>query len=225
MNTALLRRTPLFSSLTDAEAETLQESMTDVRLGRGQVLFTEGEPGDRLYIIVRGKVKLGRTSQDGRENLMAVLGPSEMFGELTVFDPVARSLTATAVSPTELLSLGSDELSEWVGRNPGVAKQLLQALAQRLRKTNESLADLVFSDVPGRVAKALLDLARRFGRQTEQGIMVSHDLTQEELAQLVGASRETVNKALADFVGRGWIKLEARAVLILDPERLSRRSR
>lgn len=225
MNTALLRRTPLFSSLSDAEAQTLQESMREVKLTRGQVLFHEGEPGERLYIIVRGKVKLGRTSPDGRENLMAVLGPSEMFGELTVFDPVARSLTATAVSNTELLALGSEDLFAWVARNPGVAKQLLQALAQRLRKTNESLADLVFSDVPGRVAKALLDLARRFGRQTDQGIMVSHDLTQEELAQLVGASRETVNKALADFVARGWIKLEARAVLIIDPDRLTRRSR
>ena len=86
---------------------------------------------------------------------------------------------------------------------PEVAKALLAALAQRLRRTNEHLADLVFTDVPGRVAKALLDLAERFGRPVENGVMVSHDLTQEELAQLVGASRETVNKALADFASRG----------------------
>ena len=102
---------------------------------------------------------------------------------------------------------------------------LLAALAARLRRTNEHLADLVFTDVPGRVAKALLDLANRFGRPVEEGIMVSHDLTQEELAQLVGASRETVNKALADFATRGWLKLEARAVLLLDVERLKRRAR
>ena len=103
--------------------------------------------------------------------------------------------------------------------------QLLQALAQRLSKTNESLADLVFSDVPGRVAKALLDLSDRFGRPAADGLLVAHDLTQEELAQLVGASRETVNKALADFATRGWIRLEARAVLLLDVERLQRRAR
>ena len=90
---------------------------------------------------------------------------------------------------------------------------------------DSSLADLVFADVPGRVAKNLLDLAQRFGRQSDEGIMVSHGLTQEELAQLVGASRETVNKALADFAHRNWIRLEARAVLLLDIERLRRRAR
>ena len=108
---------------------------------------------------------------------------------------------------------------------PEVAKALLAALATRLRRTNEHLADLVFTDVPGRVAKALLDLANRFGRPVEEGVMVSHDLTQEELAQLVGASRETVNKALADFATRGWLRLEARAVLLLEVDRLKRRAR
>jgi CRP-like cAMP-binding protein len=87
------------------------------------------------------------------------------------------------------------------------------------------LSDLVFTDVPGRVAKALLDLSSRFGRSSEEGILVAHDLTQEELAQLVGASRETVNKALADFATRGWIKLEARAVVLIDVERIQRRAR
>ena len=101
----------------------------------------------------------------------------------------------------------------------------MAALARRLRRTNETLADLVFTDVPGRVAKALLDLSTRFGRPAEDGILVAHDLTQEELAQLVGASRETVNKALADFATRGWLKLEARAVVLTDVERLKRRAR
>ena len=108
--------------------------------------------------------------------------------------------------------------------NPTLAKHMLRALAQRLRRTNESLSDLVFSDVPGRVAKALLDLADRFGTATDKGVHVPHDLTQEELAQLVGASRETVNKSLADFVSRGWIRLEGRAVTLLDVDRLARRA-
>ena len=106
-----------------------------------------------------------------------------------------------------------------------MAQALLGALARRLRRTNDALADLVFTDVPGRVAKALLELSSRFGRPVEEGVLVAHDLTQEELAQLVGASRETVNKALADFATRGWIRLEARAVLLLDVERLQRRAR
>jgi CRP/FNR family cyclic AMP-dependent transcriptional regulator len=106
-----------------------------------------------------------------------------------------------------------------------VARGLLTQLAGRLRKANDVVADLVFSDVPGRVAKALLDLANRFGRTADDGVHVHHDLTQEELAQLVGASRETVNKALADFASRGWLRLEPRSVVIMDVERLSRRAR
>ena len=102
---------------------------------------------------------------------------------------------------------------------------MLGALARRLRRTNDSLSDLVFSDVPGRVAKALLDLSNRFGRPTDAGVLVDHGLTQEELAQLVGASRETVNKALADFASRGWLRLEAKAVVLLDVERLRHRAR
>src|SRR5207248_9939699 len=100
------------------------------------------------------------------------------------------------------------------------------ALARRLRRTNEAMADLVFSDVPGRVAKALLDLAAKFGERSDDGssVHVVHDLTQEELAQLVGASRETVNKALADFQNRGWLRLEPRSVDLLDLERLTRRA-
>jgi CRP/FNR family cyclic AMP-dependent transcriptional regulator len=102
---------------------------------------------------------------------------------------------------------------------------MLQALAKRLRRANDVVADLVFTDVPGRVAKNLLDLAARFGEQDGDGLHVHHDLTQEELAQLVGASRETVNKALADFAARGWLQISARSVLILDTERLRRRAR
>ena len=105
------------------------------------------------------------------------------------------------------------------------AGALLQALAQRLRRTNEALADLVFSDVPGRVAKQLLDLADKFGQPGPDGVLVHHDLTQEELAQLVGASRETVNKALADFTQRGWVEVDQRQVLLIDMERLARRAR
>jgi CRP-like cAMP-binding protein len=106
-----------------------------------------------------------------------------------------------------------------------VSLQLLARLASRLRRTNEVVGDLVFSDVPGRVAKALIDLGVKFGERREEGLYVNHDLTQEELAQLVGASRETVNKSLADFVARGWIRLDGRSVILLDYERLLKRGR
>ena len=219
-----LANTPLFAALDDDAAAALRSCMNEVKVARGRTLFNEGDPGDRLYVVTLGKIKLGRTAADGRENLLAILGPGEMLGELSLFDPGPRTATATAVTDTTVLGLGHDELEPWLTGRPEVAAQLLGALAQRLRRTNEAMADLVFSDVPGRVAKALLDLARRFGVQSEDGLHVTHDLTQEELAQLVGASRETVNKALADFASRGFLRLEARAVVILDIERLSRRA-
>ncbi|MCW2840500.1 MAG: Crp/Fnr family transcriptional regulator [Aeromicrobium sp.] len=221
----VLRQAPLFSGLDDEVASALESSMSSSSLRRGEILFSEGDDGNQLYVVTEGKIKLGRTSPDGRENLLAILGPGQMFGELSFFDPGPRSATATAVTDVELKSLGHEALSPVLNAHPDVAHALLNQLAGRLRRTNEVVGDLVFSDVPGRVAKALLDLASRFGRRADDGIHVNHDLTQEELAQLVGASRETVNKALADFASRGWLRLEPRSVVILDLERLQRRAR
>jgi CRP/FNR family transcriptional regulator len=148
-----------------------------------------------------------------------------MFGELSLFDPRPRTASAIAVTESRLAAVGHSDLWPFLKGHPEISIHLLRALAQRLRRTNENMADLVFTDVPGRVAKALLDLAERFGQPSESGLHVHHDLTQEELAQLVGASRETVNKALADFASRGWLRLEGRAVLLLDSNRLARRAR
>ncbi len=222
---SIVRKAPLFTALEESAALSLHASMDSVKISKGSILFAEGDEGDHLYVIVEGKIKLGTSSGDGRENLLSILGPGEMFGELSLFDPNPRTSTATAVTDAKLLSLGQTKLIPWLTENPRVSLNLLASLAQRLRRTNEAVGDLVFSDVPGRVAKALIDLGERFGKQTDEGLLVNHDLTQEELAQLVGASRETVNKALADFVGRNWLKLDGRAVLITDLERLSKRSK
>ena len=225
MNDDVLRQAPLFSGLDDDAASALEASMTPLSLKRGEVLFNEGDDGSQLYVVTDGKIKLGRTSPDGRENLLAILGPGQMFGELSFFDPGPRSATATSVTDVTVQSLSHEALMPVLSSHVEVAMALLNQLAGRLRRTNEVVGDLVFSDVPGRVAKALLDLASRFGRKAEDGVHVNHDLTQEELAQLVGASRETVNKALADFASRGWLRLEPRSVVILDLERLQRRAR
>jgi CRP-like cAMP-binding protein len=224
VDTAVLRRAPLFGALDDEAADALSASLQESRLARGEVLFRQGDRGQHAYVVTEGKIKLGRTSSDGRENLLAVLGPGQMFGELSLFDPGPRAATATAVTDCVLQGLSHGELLHWLTGRPDVAHGLLTQLAGRLRRANDVVADLVFSDVPGRVAKALLDLSSRFGRTADDGVHVHHDLTQEELAQLVGASRETVNKALADFVSRGWIRLEPRSVVLLDTGRLKRRA-
>jgi CRP-like cAMP-binding protein len=222
---SVLLQSPLFASVDEDGAAALMELLTEQVVAKGGVLFHEGEPGDHLYLILEGKVKLGHASADGRESLMAVLGPGEMFGELSLFDPGPRAASATALTEARVVRLGNAQLMPWLAGRPEVAAALLQALARRLRRTNETMADLVFSDVPGRVAKALMELGEKFGTVIPSGLLVTHDMTQEELAQLVGASRETVNKALADFAQRGWITLESRQVLILDVERLGKRAR
>ncbi|OFP34351.1 CRP-like cAMP-activated global transcriptional regulator GlxR [Corynebacterium sp. HMSC071B10] len=210
----------------DAEAvDTLINEMETVTFARGTTIFDEGEPGDRLYIIVDGKVKLARHAPDGRENLLSVMGPSDMFGELSIFDPGPRTSSAVCVTDVTAATMDSEMLKDWIAQHPEISQQLLRVLARRLRRTNASLADLIFTDVPGRVAKTLLQLANRFGVQEGGALRVNHDLTQEEIAQLVGASRETVNKALATFAHRDWIKLEGKSVLIVNTEHLARRAR
>lgn len=220
-----LARAGIFQGVEPAAAEALAQSLEAVDFPRSQVIFNEGEPGDRLYIIQSGKVKIGRKSPDGRENLLAIMGASDMFGELSIFDPGPRTSTATTVTEVRALTMDRPALREWISKRPEIAEQLLRVLARRLRRTNNMLADLIFTDVPGRVAKVLLQFAQRFGSQEAGLLRVTHDLTQEEIAQFVGASRETVNKALADFAHRGWVRLEGKSVLILDPERLARRAR
>jgi CRP/FNR family cyclic AMP-dependent transcriptional regulator len=221
----VLIRAGIFQGVDPAAAESLADALESVEFPRGHVIFSEGEPGDRLYIISSGKVKVGRKAPDGRENLLAVFGPSDMFGELSIFDPGPRTSSATTITEVRAVSMDRDALKAWIKDRPEIAEQLLRVLARRLRRTNNNLADLIFTDVPGRVAKQLLQLAQRFGTQEGGALRVTHDLTQEEIAQLVGASRETVNKALADFAHRGWIRLEGKSVLISDSERLARRAR
>jgi CRP/FNR family cyclic AMP-dependent transcriptional regulator len=221
----MLRRAGLFQGVDPDDVEALASEFEIIETPRGTVLFHEGDPGDSLFIVLAGKVKLGRRSSDGRENLVAVMGPSDQFGELSLFDPGPRTVTAVVLIDGRMARLPKEALHKWVQERPQIALQLLRVVARRLRRTNTMLADLIFVDVPGRVAKQLLQLAQRFGSVDSGQLRVTHDLTQEELAQLVGASRETVNKALADFAHRGWLRLEGKSVVILDRDRLIRRAR
>ncbi|MCW2653449.1 MAG: Crp/Fnr family transriptional regulator [Mycobacterium sp.] len=222
---AMLTRSGILQGVQPAAASALIRQLRLVEFPRGHVIYTEGEAGDRLYIIVTGKVKIGRRSPDGREKLLAIMGPPDIFGALGMFDPGPRTASVTAITTVCVAAMDRDALRAWIKDRPEIVEQLLRVLARRLRRTNDQLSSLIFTDVPGRVAKALLQLAQQFGTQDRGAIRVTHDLTQEEIAQLVGASRETVNKALSDFAHRGWIRVEGKSVLILEPERLARRAR
>jgi CRP-like cAMP-binding protein len=202
----------------------LTKHLHQVDFPRRQTVFAEGEPGDRLYIIISGKVKIGRRSPDGRDHLLTIMGPSDMFGELSIFDPGPRGSSATTITKVRAVSMDRDALRVWIADRPEIATAAV-GTSRWLRRTNNNPADLIFTDVSGRVAKQLLLLAQRFGALDGGALRVTHDLTQDEIAQLVGASREAANKALANFVHRGWIQLEGNSLLILNSEGLARRAR
>ncbi|WP_420796149.1 Crp/Fnr family transcriptional regulator [Bifidobacterium gallicum] len=223
-----LLHTALFRCVTPEQASNLLPHMHRLMVNKGDVIFSEGDTDHRMYLIEAGRVKLMRTSNDDRIQLLSIQTRGELLGEIPVFDPEGGPRTATAVAMvngTTVLWVEHDDLFRWLEDNPSVAVDMLQVLANRMRANNERIADLVFSDVPGRLAKTLLDLAARFGRPVEAGLEVPHDLTQEEMAQLVGSSRETVNKALTDFTNRGWIAREGRTIIIYQPGALIRRSK
>lgn len=221
----VLLRASIFQGVDPDAVAALYEQLQPVSFPRGHRVFREGEPGDRLFIITSGTVKIGRTSPDGRESLLALLGPSDIFGELAIFDPGPRTSTVTALTELEAVSMDREALHSWITGRPQIAEQLLRVLARRLRRTNNALCDLIFTDVPGRVAKQLLDLANRFGSPDDGAVRIDLVLTQHEIAQLVGSSRETINKALSDFAQRGWIRQQGRTTWITDPAKLARRAR
>ena len=134
----VLRQAPLFEGLDDEASAALRSAMHEVRLSRSAVLFREGDAGDRLYVVVDGKVKMGRTSPDGRENLMALLGPGQMFGELSLFDPGPRSTTVTAVTDCTLLALANDELGTWLNGRTEVARGLLHPVSYTHLRAHET---------------------------------------------------------------------------------------
>jgi CRP/FNR family transcriptional regulator, cyclic AMP receptor protein len=216
---------PLFRGVDLDDVDALVRQLRPVEFPCRHVFFEQGDSGQRLYMVISGKVKLCRRAGDGRESLFAVVGPSDMFGELSVFDPGPRTASATAITDVYAAALDRDVMQAWIADRPVIAERLLRVLARRLRRTDHELSHLIFTDVTGRVAKQLLRLARQFGVQEDGAVRVTHDLTQEELGQLVGSSRETVNKVLSDFCQRGWIRVDGKTVLITDSERLARRGR
>jgi CRP/FNR family transcriptional regulator, cyclic AMP receptor protein len=211
----------IFQGLDGTAMSALSHRLRPVDFLAGHLVFAEGQPGDHLYIIISGKVKIG-CSHKGLENLFSVMGPSDMFGELAILDPAPRTSTATTITNLHAVSMDREALRACVNDHPEIAQQMMRMLARRVRRTTDKIADQIFTDVHGRVAKQLLLLAQRFGTREGEGMRATHNLTQKEMAQLVGASREAVNKALADFAERGWIDLRDHgSVLISDSERLT----
>jgi CRP/FNR family cyclic AMP-dependent transcriptional regulator len=217
-NFALLARSDLFSAFDEVTLRAVLDAAEPRRGERGHVLFTEGDEAGELFVVRSGRVAIGRRSVDGRESLVALMEEGDLFGEMPLFDDGSRSASARALEPSELLCIPYGPVKAAIDARPELLWDVVGLLAQRLRSTDSALADAVFLDVTGRTAKRLLELA---GDAEEFQLPI----TQEELAGLVGASRERVNKSIAAFIRLGWIEQFDRRYRIAQRERLMQRSR
>jgi CRP/FNR family transcriptional regulator, cyclic AMP receptor protein len=220
-----LARIPLLQDVPEEALGQLTRSLRRRTYHRGEVIFHQGDPGDTLHLVRNGRVKVVIPAETGDEVLLAILGPGDCFGELALLDGEPRSASVVAMESVETLVLGRQEFLTFFRSNPETAERLMMNLARIIRRVNEDVADLAFLDLPGRLAKKLLELADSYGQPMEggRGIEITVPLTQEELAGMIGATRPSVNKVLGWYEDQGSIERRGRRIAILRPDALRRR--
>lgn len=217
-----LARVPLFESLDADDRAQLLAAASVRRIPARRRLFRRGEPGRELFVLLKGRAKASVVAKEGRGAVFAYFDAGEVVGEVAILDGGPRTATVTTVSACEFLVLGRDELLSLLEREPRVAIRLLAACAARLRHTSELVEDVVFLALPARLAKRLLQLAQHYGSSTGAGLHIGMKLSQRELGELVGASRESVNRQLAQWEAAGVLRFERGYFTLLRPEALAR---
>jgi len=218
---SVLQTIPLFQVLGEEGVLATARAGPTRRYASGQVICYQGDPGDRLYVVVEGLVKVVLTSERGDEIVLRTLGNAEIFGELALLDGAPRSASVVAVEPTYVFMLLRTQLLGLMRRHPGLADEFLRMLGQLVRRLTEQAGDLVFLDLAGRLAKLLLQLVEKYGRGPD-GVL-DRRLTQSDLAAMIGASRPAVNRALQALAARGLIALQDHAIVIRDVAGLRKR--
>ena len=213
-----LAEADLFAQLSDDARAEISEASSVRDLRRGDVLFAEGDESNELFVVLEGRMAIANRSIDGRESVIALMEPGDLFGDMPLFDGLGRSTDARALEPSVVAVIPYEPVRKLYEREPTLLWDVVRLLSGRIRVTDAALADSVFLDVTGRTAKRLLELA---GDSDEFTLPV----TQEELAGMVGASRERVNKAIASFVRLGWLDQAERNYRILNREQLTIRAR
>ena len=217
-NEELLAHTEFFEDASTEVLTALLQHASEVTFRRNDVLFTEGDSPDSLFVVLRGRIALVNTSTDGRESVLALMDRGDLFGEMGMLDDLPRSATARALEPSALLRIPYEPVVDLLESSPSLLWGVVRLLAGRIRNMDEALADSVFLDVTGRTAKRLLELS-------EGNDEFTLPLTQEELAGMVGASRERVNKAISSFIRLGWLEQTDRRYKIVLRDRLALRAR
>jgi CRP/FNR family transcriptional regulator/CRP/FNR family cyclic AMP-dependent transcriptional regulator len=219
----VLRQVPLFAELSAEELDGLAAALRRRRYPRGAVIFLAGDPNAQLYLIEAGRVRIGLTSPEGKEVVLTVLGPGDLFGDLALLDGQPRSASVVALEPVETAVLRRADFLDLLRRSPSAVDGLLARLAGMIRRLTDEVADLMFVDQQGLLAKKLLELAEAHGRPDDRQVEIEVPLSQDELAQMIGATRPRVNQLLGIFEAEGAITRRRRRVTIRDPEILRRR--
>ena len=225
IDTQSLARIPLLHDVAPEALGQLAHCLRRRVFHRGEVIFHQGDPGDTMHLVRNGRVKVVLPAETGDEAVLAILGPGDCFGELALIDGGPRSAGVVAMEQVETLLLGRQDFVSFLRANPEAAVRLMINMARIIRRVNEDLADLAFLDLPGRLAKKLLDLADSHGVPTDggTGIEITVPLTQEEIAGMIGATRPSVNKVLGWYEDQGAIQRRGRRIAILKPEVLRQR--
>src|SRR5215470_7601408 len=212
--TSYFKQVSIFTDLPEEDIRALTSVAKRRTFRTGEVIFHREDPGQVLYMIKEGKVKICIISPDGQELSLAVLGKGEYFGEFALLDGLPRSTDAVALEKVECYALQRSDFQNAILKNPKIAILIMEALTKRLRNTDQMVEDLIFLDVYGRVAKKLLELAEAHGVKTDDGIRIDVRLTQQELASMVGASRESVNKVMGYFTDKDFISTDKHRITL-----------
>jgi CRP/FNR family transcriptional regulator, cyclic AMP receptor protein len=222
---ACLQQAPLFAGLNGRDVAHVSRDFRPRRVVAGETIFHEGDPGQLLYLVASGRVRIYVQGEQGQETSVIVNGPGDLFGELAVVDGLPRSASAVAMNETLLYTMNRDCFRDWMRRLPQLAHNFMKILSVRVRYNTQQVGNLTQLPVPARLARKLLELAQHHGRATAQGVRIDTPLTQSELASLTGATRESVNKTLGTWRRQGLLHLEKGQITIVDAERLWQEAR
>jgi CRP-like cAMP-binding protein len=221
---AAMSHSPLFNGIETDELTRIAQTMSRRRYRRDEVIFHEGDPGDSLHVVVTGRVKITRESTEGDEAIVVILVPGDSFGELVLLDGAPRSATATAMEPSETLVMARSTFVELVEGGSPFRTQLLTGIARRIRRLTDQLAEVHFLDLAGRLALQLTRLAEESAPGVTAEITLNTNLTQSDLAAMVGGTRQRVNQIIGDFADEGLLEHDGGRIVIHDLTRLRNRA-
>ncbi|QOZ35903.1 Crp/Fnr family transcriptional regulator [Bradyrhizobium sp. CCBAU 53421] len=210
---AVLRKHPLFSDLAPEALDQLCRYARHTSLKRGATIFSKGDPGDNLFALISGTVKISISSSEGRNAILNLIGAGEMVGEIAVLTGKGRTADAIANTDCEILVIDRRDFLPFVRSQPALAMKFIELLCERLRHTSEQVEQLILLDLPGRLASALLHLTE--GRKLNPGSRTIA-ITQQEIGEMVGMTRESINKQLRAWTAREWVRLEHGSIVVLD---------